>query len=332
MGVALVAALLITPVSAADNSNEKSILEAIMDWFLWWIPQAPVEGVDPSPQVPETPSATPEPTAEPTPLPTVEIPSSDEGRLDPLIEIPDPVTPTPTPTVTPRVTPTPEPAVIGTVCAVDYRTTPPRGCAPLMVRFTASEEPWIDTYFWEFGDGYIHEERDNFHSYMNPGTYTATLTVSNSTTGMSTSASMEIIVEPPGTVPLPDDEEYDPTPSPTDEPLPPRAPAPAPIPSTIEIDGSAYAVDYDTNPAYGSAPLMVRFTASGSPEIDSYLWEFGDGYIHNEKDNFHTYANPGTYTAILTGTDSSTGQTASMEFTIIVEAEGVVPYPEDEDW
>ena len=77
---------------------------------------------------------------------------------------------------------------------------------------------------------------------------------------------------------------------------------------------------------------MVRFTASGSPEIDSYLWEFGDGYIHNEKDNFHTYANPGTYTAILTGTDSSTGQTASMEFTIIVEAEGVVPYPEDEDW
>lgn len=114
--------------------------------------------------------------------------------------------PTAEPTVTPgeNVTVSPTPRTLGTVFAVDYRTSPPYGSAPFMVRFTAVNESDVEYTHWQFGDGYSSTERDHWHTYEAAGTYTATLTVGNATWNQT--AEIAITVEPPGVVPLPEEE------------------------------------------------------------------------------------------------------------------------------
>jgi len=100
------------------------------------------------------------------------------------------------------ITDDPEPRTIGNVSAVDYRTTPPYGNVPMMVMFTAHESDDIDWYLWQFGtaSGYSSTERIHWFEYQEPGTYTATLTIG---TGNHThTATLDIVAEPPGIVPL----------------------------------------------------------------------------------------------------------------------------------
>lgn len=96
---------------------------------------------------------------------------------------------------------TPALPVLGTVYAVDYRTSPPYGSAPFMVRFTVANATTGEPIHWGFGDGHSSTELDHFHTYDAAGTYTATLTRGN------LSANITIQVEPPGVVPLPENEE-----------------------------------------------------------------------------------------------------------------------------
>lgn len=188
----LVAALVATPVSAAEGG----ILQSITDFFFWWLPAAEEE-----PDPVEVPPVETHDHGMPIVAQTDQGKSSPEGKSNPETRsIDDGKTLPPEEEI-------PEPVVLGTVCAVDYRTIPIYGSAPLMVRFTASESPEIASYFWTFGDGFIHEERDNFHSYMESGIYTATLTVTD-IYGESTSAEITITVEPPGVVPYPEDEDW----------------------------------------------------------------------------------------------------------------------------
>ena len=176
----VLAALLVAPVAAEDNSSG-GILEAIIDFFTWWIPESEhaetvttlSEGEDP--EIPGT-NITAVPTVEPTTTPG------------------ENVTPTPAPT----------PRTLGTVYAVNYRTSPPYGSAPFMVRFTAVNESDIEYTHWQFGDGYSSTERDHWHTYEAAGIYAATLTVGNSTCNQT--AEILIEVEPPGVVPLPEEE------------------------------------------------------------------------------------------------------------------------------
>jgi len=177
-------ALLVAPV-AAEGESSGGILEAIADFFFGWLSgeDEPAgtgstlsEGEDP--EIPGT-NITAVPTVEPTTTPG------------------ENVTATPTPAPTPRT--------LGTVYAVDYKTSPPYGSAPFMVRFTAVNESDIEYTHWQFGDGFSSTERDHWHTYEAAGTYTATLTVGNATWNQT--AEILIEVEPPGVVPLPTDEE-----------------------------------------------------------------------------------------------------------------------------
>lgn len=86
------------------------------------------------------------------------------------------------------------------------------------------------------------------------------------------------------------------------------------------MKGAIYKIEYstenrapnafaDADPKFGSAPLNVQFTSSGStdPEGDtlSFAWDFGDGSpISNDANPAHTYAANGKYTATLTVSDS----------------------------
>ncbi len=153
---------------AAEGESSGGILESIIDFFTWWLPES-------------------------EPAETVTILSEGESP-----EIPGT-------NIIAAPTPTPTPRTLGTVYAVNYKTSPPYGSAPFMVRFTAVNESDIEYTHWQFGDGYSSTERDHWHTYEAAGTYAATLTVGNSTWNQT--AEIAITVEPPGVVPLPTDEE-----------------------------------------------------------------------------------------------------------------------------
>ena len=178
----LVAALLLVQPVTAEGESSGGILESIIDFFTWWLPESePAETVTilsegESPEIPGTNI-----TAVPT------------------------VAPTTTPGENVTVAPTPTPRTLGTVYAVNYRTSPPYGSAPFMVRFTAVNETDVEYTHWNFGDGYSSTERDHWHTYEAAGIYSATLTAGNSTWNQT--AEIVITVEPPGVVPLPTDAE-----------------------------------------------------------------------------------------------------------------------------
>ena len=180
----VLAALLVAPV-AAEGESSGGILEAIIDFFFGWL------------------------SGEDEPAGTGSTLSEEEEITIPgtnITAVPT-VTPTTTPgeNVTATPTPAPTPRTLGTVYAVNYKTSPPYGSAPFMVRFTAVNDTDIDYTHWQFGDGFSSTERDHWHTYETAGTYTATLTVGNATWNQT--AEILIEVEPPGVVPLPTDEE-----------------------------------------------------------------------------------------------------------------------------
>ncbi|MFL7870757.1 MAG: PKD domain-containing protein, partial [Anaerolineales bacterium] len=75
------------------------------------------------------------------------------------------------------------------------------------------------------------------------------------------------------------------------------------------------------SPQSGDAPLTVQFNSDGSYDPDgtivSYAWDFGDGNTSIEANPSHTYADAGTFNAVLTVTDDQ-GATASATVTIDV--------------
>ena len=71
----------------------------------------------------------------------------------------------------------------------------------------------------------------------------------------------------------------------------------------LDFDLSATA---GADPASGSAPLRVSFTANASggklPYV--YNWTFGDGSAASDQNPFHSFSQPGLYTTTLTVTDA----------------------------
>jgi PKD repeat protein len=77
-------------------------------------------------------------------------------------------------------------------------------------------------------------------------------------------------------------------------------------------------------PTSGVAPLPVNFSSAGSADADgsitSYSWSFGDGTFSSEANPTHVYASAGTYSAILTVTDSGNLSSSSNPVSITVSA------------
>ena len=140
------------------------------------------------------------------------------------------------------------------------------------------------TYTWDFGDGpgsALGSETE--HEYLEPGTFTAVVTVSDPS-GATDSAEIEITVtNPPGN-----------------------------RPPSVEAAGV---------PLAGSAPLDVLLTAQGTdPDGDAllYAWDPGDGSpVIDGRRARHTYTAPGTYDATVTATDEH-GASATATVQIVV--------------
>ena len=161
------------------------------------------------------------------------------------------------------------------------------GPAPLAVSFSATGSTGdISSYAWSFGDGSTANTESVEHQYTTPGTYNASLTVTDSQ-GVASSKSVSIQVS---------------------NELPGNTPPHAVISSST---------------ALGQAPLTVSFNGEGSTATDTvislYHWDFGDGSNATGKSVSHLYSTPGTFSTVLTVTDGN-GLTDSISTPVIVSS------------
>lgn len=162
--------------------------------------------------------------------------------------------------------------------------TPTIGFAPQSVDFTvvASGGSNVYSYSWDFGDATpLSTQEDPTHAYVAGGTYTATVTVTDSLGRSSSAQTAPITIAPGITVNI------------TAQPLS------GPFPLSVTFNSS------------------VANAASGGL---TYAWSFGDGGTSNEIAPTHTYTKAGNYSVTLKVTDSRNRSGTSGPLAIRVTA------------
>jgi len=134
------------------------------------------------------------------------------------------------------------------------------------------------TYMWDFGDGTSAEGLVASHAYSSAGTYTVTLTASNSRSSDTRTMSVRV----------------------TD---------PVVAPSIVSITATPQSPDTATPAAFSA---NIRGTAPYT-----YAWDFGDGTTGSGATPSHTFVTPGTYTVRLTASNSAGSDTRTMTITVV---------------
>jgi len=93
-------------------------------------------------------------------------------------------TPTSTPVITTPPVTTPAPPVV----TADFSGTPTSGYLPLAVQFTDLSTGPVDLWSWAFGDGNTSSVPSPLYTYPNAGNYTVILIVTNSSYGVTSTA------------------------------------------------------------------------------------------------------------------------------------------------
>ena len=162
------------------------------------------------------------------------------------------------------------------------------GNVPFTVHFDGSGSTSVAppiSFSWVFGDGTTGSGALISHIYTTPGSYQASLTVTDST-GLSDQASVPIVVS-----------------------------------GQVSEENQAPVAAFTASPSMGVPPLLVSVNAGGSKDpdgwISSYLWNFGDGILADGVTAQHSYSELGNYTITLTvidnfGRSSSTSRTISL--------------------
>lgn len=197
-----------------------------------------------------------------------------------------------TTTVTVASAPTPVPTTPPTAVISSSAATGP---APLAVSLDGSgstaTNATIAAYNWSFGDGTTASGAKVAHSYTSAGTYSATLTVTDSK-GLSSQASTPVIA------------------------------------TTPTATNTAPKAVISATPINGTAPLAVTFNGGNSTDSDGsiagYTWNFGDGSTASGKTVSHTYTTNATFTATLEVVDDK-GAKGSASTTITVTAQNKTP-------
>ncbi len=163
--------------------------------------------------------------------------------------------------------------------------SPMGGKAPVTVSFAGQGKRGVPpyTYSWDFGDGTTGTEQYTSHIYSNSGSYTVTLTVTDSLNQTSTDDHLKITVS-----------------------------------SSTGLSATSQA-----SITSGKVPLTVDFTAVAQGGVPSYtyIWNFGDGTSQTTEETTisHTYTIAGTYTAILTVKDAVNAQATAPGIQIIAQ-------------
>ena len=168
----------------------------------------------------------------------------------------------------------------------NFTGEPITGTAPLVVQFTQSVTGPVTEYNWSFGDESTSMLANPVHVYPSPGIYSVALIVTGPGGANSMTRTDYISV------------------------------------LELQIPPSA---NFSGLPLLGIAPLEVNFSNMSTGEIESYLWEFGDGNTSTEINPVYEYQNPGLYTVTLTaygvyGNDIET----KTDYIEVIEPEEVI--------
>lgn len=213
-------------------------------------------------------------------------------------------------------------------------------------RSTGGPTSWL----WQFGDGSMSNEQNPIHSYNAPGSYTATLTVSNAAGSNSTSkvvtiagtqapvAAFEFAINGK-TVNFVDRSTNTPTAwlwqfgdgstSTAQNPIHTYA-ASGNYTVTLTASnngGSSSATNVVVIPTTNApAPVaafdftvndkQVNFVDRSTNAPTSWLWDFGDGLTSTTQNPIHVYGIAGSYTVTLTATNASGSNSISKVVTI----------------
>ena len=167
-----------------------------------------------------------------------------------------------------------------------FSGTPTSGVAPLTVAFTDATTGDVDTWLWDFGDGQTSTLQNPSHEYTSAGQYTVSLT--------ATGPAGEDTATQAGYIDV----------------------SPAPVAPVAAFSGT---------PTSGVAPLTVAFTDATTGDVDSWLWDFGDGQTSTLQNPSHEYTSAGQYTVSLTATGPAGEDTATQAGYIDVSPAPVAP-------
>ncbi|MFN7976239.1 MAG: PKD domain-containing protein [Acidobacteriota bacterium] len=162
----------------------------------------------------------------------------------------------------------------------DFAGNPTSGTAPLTVNFTDQSSGGPTSWLWDFGDGGTSTVQNPSHTYVANGSYTVSLTATNSC-GSDTNTKVNYITV---------------------------TSCPAPV------------ADFSGSPTTGPAPLSVAFADLSTNAPTSWSWDFGDGGTATQQNPGHTYLSPGTYSVSLTVANGCGSDTASKPGYIVVTA------------
>ena len=163
-----------------------------------------------------------------------------------------------------------------------FTVEPDSGYVPLTVEFTNTSgfgTGELLYYLWHFGDGTISDDENPVHIYEISGVFDVQLIIST-THGVDTSGTTIITVW---------------------DLIPPTA-------------------KFAMNPEGGTPPLEVEFTNLsdfGSGELQSYLWDFGDGETSNDENPVHIFQIAGTYKITLTTTTTHGENTSTPKMLVV---------------
>lgn len=136
----------------------------------------------------------------------------------------------------------------------------------------------IARWEWTFGDSAISSAENSQHTYTKPGTYTVTLTVTDSD-GLASHVSHQVVVQ-------------------------------AVQPPIVAILGPGEV-------SAGNDAFFTDNSTPGTTSVIAWAWNFGDGASSSEQNPDHVYAQPGTYAVTLTVTDQDgSSSTASDAITV----------------
>ncbi len=154
---------------------------------------------------------------------------------------------------------------------VNFSPSLTKGCAPLVVNFTANATPGdgtIENYFWDFGDGSTQSttSAQQSHTYNFPQSSTVSLTVKNNYGCYTT----------------------------------------LPKPGLIEVvPGINVAFDADKTVLCKTGDAVKFSNSSTGPTDITWLWDFGDGATSTEKEPLHVYNKKGIFPVKLSVNSAS---------------------------
>ncbi len=167
---------------------------------------------------------------------------------------------------------------IGPVTAVVTAGPSTSGCAPLTVNFTNTSSNAL-SFLWQFGDGTTSTTFSPTHIFTSAGTYTVTLSASNSNACFRTNDTAYLI---------------------------------------IHVDTNVIIPDFTYKLTDSCGPYVASFTntsidkAGGTP---SYFWLLGDGTTYSgTTPPDHNYPDTGTYTVTLVMSDALACKTPDTTF------------------